>query len=71
MTLEEKIAALSALEKAYASGATRVRQGGEEVQYDSAQQMRARIDALKAEIAAAQGRSLPSRQHFPTFNRGV
>lgn len=70
MTLDEKRAALSELEKNFARGVSRARKGDEEVQFDSGA-LAARISALRSEIAAAEGRASGLRVSYPSYSKGV
>lgn len=61
---------LNALKAAYARGATRVRLGDEELQFESGAEMRRRIVDIERELGLSPtGGAVPFAN--PTFNRGV
>lgn len=63
-------AEIDALKAAAARGATRGRIGGEEVQFDTLAAMRKQIRAMEAELAQAQGTTMPSVS-YPRTTRGL
>lgn len=61
---------VASLKRAIATGATRVRQGNEEVQFDSLDAMRARLRLIEAEVAGAAS-SPRVAVIYPRVSRGV
>lgn len=58
---------VSALEKAIAEGATRVRYGDKEVEYRSLSDMIALLNAMKQELGIASA----SRRKYASFSKGT
>lgn len=58
---------LSALRTAYASGATEVSYEGKTIKYRSLKELGQAIARVEASLKGA----APSRQHYPTFSKGI
>jgi hypothetical protein len=73
LTTEQKTALHAALVSAYARGALRLRNGAEEIQFESGAEMRRRIEELGVSLGLTQLPSQGGAPAFanPTFTRGL
>lgn len=62
---------LATLKETYARGALSLEQGGEKVTFVSGAEMRLRIKALEAQLAAESGGSQASGITYPQFTKGL